>query len=95
MSSKQIKLALVKKGYPVESVKYTRNDPTPSGYGKGYDIEFTNVNDSFVKFEDLVFDYNPKLEIGPCIEFDDLSQVMSWVGSLPNVNQLRKEQTSE
>lgn len=92
MSSKQIKQALVKKGYPVESVKYTRNAPTPSGYGKGYDIEFTNVNDSFVEFEDLVFDYNPKLEIGPCMEFDGLSQVMAWVESLPNVNQLRKEQ---
>lgn len=92
MSSKQIKQALVKKGYPVESVKYTRNAPTPSGYGKGYDIEFTNVNDSFVEFEDFVFDYNPKLEIGPFMEFDGLSQVMAWVESLPNVKQLRKEQ---
>lgn len=91
MSSKQIMLALVKKGYPVESVKYTRNAPTPSGYGKGYDIEFTNVNDSFVEFEDLVFDYNPKLEIDHCMEFDGLSQVMEWVESLPNLNKLRKE----
>jgi len=92
VSSKQIKQALVKKGYPVESVKYTRNAPTPSGYGKGYDIEFTNVNDSFVEFEDLVFDCNPALEIDCYMQFDDFQQVMSWVNSLPDVEQLRKEQ---
>ena len=92
MSSKQIKSALVNKGYPVESVNYIRNAPTPSGYGKGYDIEFTNVNDSFVEFEDLVFDFNPALEIDCYMQFDDYQQVMSWVNSLPDVEQLRKEQ---
>ena len=59
MSSKQIKQALVKKGYPVESVKYIRNAPTSSGYR---------------------------------MEFDNFQQAMDWVNSLPDINQLRKEQ---
>lgn len=90
MSSKQIKTALSSKGYPVKNVEYIRNAATPSGYGKGYDIEFTDVNDSFVEFEDLVFEFNPELQIDSFMEFDDLSEVMEWVKSLPNLKQLRK-----
>ncbi len=92
MSSEAIRKKLVAKGYPVTSVTYCRNAPTPSGLAKGYDIELVNINDSFVEFEDLVFGFNPALEIGSYMQFDDFQQVMSWVNSLPDVNQLRKEQ---
>lgn len=92
MGSKKIKKCLSDKGYPVESVEYTRNAPTPTGYGKGYDVEFTDVNDSFVEVEDLVFDFNPTIEIGQYMQFDSLSEAMTWVSLLPNVEQLRKEQ---
>lgn len=95
MSSKQIMLALVKKGYPVESVKYIRNAPTPSGYGKGYDVDFINVNDSFTEIEDSVFDFDPSLNVDAYMEFDDFQQAMDWVNSLPDINQLRKEQAHE
>tara|TARA_X000001388_G_scaffold23413_4_gene15925 strand:+ start:400 stop:684 length:285 start_codon:yes stop_codon:yes gene_type:complete len=92
VSSKKIKSALTKKGFSVQSVEYIRNEPTPTGYGKGYDICFISEKDSFVEFEDLVFGFNPALEIGRYMQFDDFQQVMSWVNSLPDVNQLRKEQ---
>ena len=55
MSSEAIRKKLVAKGYPVTSVTYCRNAPTPSGLAKGYDIELVNINDSFVEIEDLVF----------------------------------------
>ena len=58
MSSEAIRKKLVAKGYPVTSVTYCRNAPTPSGLAKGYDIELVNINDSFVEIEDLVFDYD-------------------------------------
>lgn len=90
MSSAEIKKELRKKGYPVKSVSYSRNTPTPSGFAKGYDIEFVNIEDSFVEIEDLVFDYDKNIDISNSMEMDDLGSVLKWVESLPNLNQLRK-----
>ena len=92
MSSDKIKKELVKKGYPVKSVSYSRNTPTPSGFAKGYDIEFVNIDDSFVEIEDLVFDFSKDIELSNFMEMDDLSSVLKWAESLPNLNNLRKEQ---
>ena len=85
MSGRQIKKALETKNYPVESVEYIRNAPTPTGYGKGYDINFIDVDDSFVEIEDYVFDFNPSLDISSHMEFDDFQQAVKWVDSLPSI----------
>ncbi|HBU52155.1 hypothetical protein [Alteromonas australica] len=90
MSSEAIRKKLVAKGYPVTSVTYCRNAPTPSGLAKGYDIELVNINDSFVEIEDLVFDYDKNIEISNSMEMDDLASVLKWVESLPNLKTLRK-----
>lgn len=90
MSSAEIKKELRKKGYPIKSVRYSRNAPTPSGFAKGYDIEFVDIDDSFVEIEDLVFDYNKDIELSSFMEMDDLDSVLKWAESLPNLNKLRK-----
>ncbi len=90
MSSKQIEKALINKGYPVDSVEYIRNAPTPSGYGKGYDINFINIEDSFVEIEDVVFEFDSNIELSPYMEFDSFQESMAWIDSLPNLNKLQE-----
>tara|TARA_Y100000034_G_C6772145_1_gene344507 strand:- start:596 stop:871 length:276 start_codon:yes stop_codon:yes gene_type:complete len=90
VSSKQIEKALINKGYPVDSVEYIRNAPTPSGYGKGYDINFINIEDSFVEIEDVVFEFDSNIELSPYMEFDSFQESMAWIDSLPNLNKLQE-----
>lgn len=83
MSSRKIKSILLKKGYPVLTVNYIRNAPTPTGYGCGYDIEFVNIDDSFVEIEDIVFDFDKSIPISYFMEFDTLNDVIEWADKLP------------
>lgn len=81
MSSRKIKSSLAAKGYKAKSVEFVRNDPTPSGYGQGYNIEL----DWSESLEDQVFDLNNSVEFSQYMEFDSLGDVLSWVSELPDI----------
>jgi hypothetical protein len=83
MSSRKLKKVLEQKGYPVESINYIRNAPTPTGFGKGYDIGFVNHDDSFLEIEDIVFDIDPDIQLDAHMEFDTFNDALNFVNSLP------------
>ena len=81
MSSRKIKKLLEAKGFEVVSVKYIRNAVTPSGYGKGYDIEMVSSEE----FEDLVYYADPSADFYQYKELGCFDEVCEWIGQLPDM----------
>lgn len=86
MSSRKIRAALERKGYEVKFIEYVRNDPTPSGYARGYDLEVEWSE----AIEDTVFDTNPDLEFSQFMQFDDAASALEWASELPDIRGQRQ-----
>lgn len=78
MSATKIKKLLKAKGIIPERVEYMRSCPTPSGYAKGWDIDFTeeDVNKVFARGYSGINRY---------MEFGDLAEVLDYIEWLPTL----------
>lgn len=79
MSKKQIQKELLKKGI-IANVDYIRNEPTPTGYAKGWDIIFSD--ESYDKLMDINFD---GVYDSDCI---NTTEALEYIKTLPNIKQV-------
>ena len=89
MSKIKILSALKKKGITPQNVEYVRNEPTPSGYAAGWEIELSEY-DSETYCEEVNNDldtFDEVMEWIESIEIDIKSVFHRWFLSIPDIDE--------
>ena len=81
MSKLKIEALLKEKGIKAETIEYQRSCPTPSGYGKGWDLGFSE------KTEDNVWCADKNCHFETFMEFDGLNEVIKWIKTIPSLKE--------